>query len=92
MDENLSLLAEKLGIDRCFSDAGLSKKNYEVSDDVVKFFCKGAASPCPGRQECHAKLIKENEEPAGYRPFFTENQAGSALFFLYWDGMMPNFL
>ena len=59
---------------------------------VVKFFCKGAASPCPGRQECHAKLIKENEEPAGYRPFFTENQAGSALFFLYWDGMMPNFL
>ena len=39
MDENLSLLAEKLGIDRCFSDAGLSKKNYEVSDDVVKFFC-----------------------------------------------------
>ena len=39
MDENLCLLADKLGIARCFSDGGVSKQSYTVSEDVIKFFC-----------------------------------------------------
>lgn len=39
MDENLCLLANKLGIARYFSDNGLCKHTYEVREDVIKFFC-----------------------------------------------------
>lgn len=39
MEEKLCLLADKLGIARQFSDGGISKKSYEVSEDVIKFFC-----------------------------------------------------
>ena len=37
MEENLRLLAEKLGLSVRFSDAGLIKKDYEVSEDVIRF-------------------------------------------------------
>ena len=36
MEENLRLLAEKLGLSVHFSDAGLIKKDYEVSEDVIR--------------------------------------------------------
>lgn len=39
MEANLIELADKLGIARSFSDAGMSRKDYEVSEDIVKFFC-----------------------------------------------------
>ncbi len=40
MSDNLNLLADKLGIARHFSDAGMHKCEYDVSDDILKFFCK----------------------------------------------------
>ena len=40
MSDNLNLLADKLGIARYFSDAGMRKRDYVVSDDILKFFCK----------------------------------------------------
>ncbi len=39
MENKLYELADKLGVARVFSDAGLSKKTYNVSDDIIKFFC-----------------------------------------------------
>ena len=39
MENKLYELADKLGVARSFSDGGLSKKTYNVSDDVLRFFC-----------------------------------------------------
>ena len=36
MDDNLRLLAEKLGVSTRFTDAGLVRKDYEVSEDVIR--------------------------------------------------------
>ncbi len=40
MAANLNLLADKLGIARHFSDAGLCKRTYEVEDGTIRFFCR----------------------------------------------------
>lgn len=39
MENKLYELADKLGVARGFSDGGMCKKNYAVSDDVIRFFC-----------------------------------------------------
>lgn len=39
MESNLHLLASKLGIAKSFSDAGMKKRDYIVSDDILRFFC-----------------------------------------------------
>lgn len=36
MDDNLRLLAEKLGVSTRFTDAGLVRKDYEVSEDIIR--------------------------------------------------------
>lgn len=49
MEEQLKLLADKLGIATQFSDAGLVRREYDVSEDVVKFLVRqlgyNASSP-----------------------------------------------
>lgn len=40
MTDTLHLLADKLGIAKSFKAVGLKKNLYEVSDDILKFFCK----------------------------------------------------
>lgn len=40
MEENLRLLADKLGIVTRFSDAGLVRKEYDVSADVIQFIAQ----------------------------------------------------
>ncbi len=39
MENKLYELAEKIGVARSFSDGGLNKKEYVVSDDILRFFC-----------------------------------------------------
>ena len=39
MGNKLYELAEKIGVARSFSDGGLNKKEYVVSDDILRFFC-----------------------------------------------------
>ena len=36
MDDNLRELAEKLGLSVRFTDAGLIRKDYEVSEDIIR--------------------------------------------------------
>ncbi len=40
MDANLKKLAEKLGIATSFCDAGLKRRDYNVSEKVIKFFVR----------------------------------------------------
>lgn len=40
MEDNLRLLADKLGIVTKFSDAGLIRKEYDVSEDVIQFIAQ----------------------------------------------------
>ena len=40
MDANLKKLAEKLGIATSFCDAGLKRRDYNVSEKVIKFFIR----------------------------------------------------
>lgn len=39
MEQNLKLLADKLGIATHFCDAGMARRAYDVSEDLVRFFC-----------------------------------------------------
>ncbi|MBQ8870270.1 MAG: 4-alpha-glucanotransferase [Alphaproteobacteria bacterium] len=39
MENKLYELADKLGVVRCFSDGGMAKKTYNISDDTLRFFC-----------------------------------------------------
>ena len=61
MENNLHLLASKLGIAKTFSDAGMKKRDYVVSDDVLRFFCS-----CLGYEakdeETALKSIKKFED------------------------------
>ena len=40
MDDNLKLLADKLGVLTEYYDAGQDRKKYEIDEDTIKFFIK----------------------------------------------------
>ena len=39
MENKLYELTDKLGVARFFSDGGMAKKTYNISDDTLRFFC-----------------------------------------------------
>lgn len=61
MEDNLRRLAEKLGIVTKFSDAGLVKKDYEVSEDVIQFIAQklGYESYVGTELEDSLKMLEE---------------------------------
>ncbi len=58
MADNLHMLADKLGIARHFSDAGLKKTAYDVDDDILKFFCKAYGYKADTEQQAQESLEK----------------------------------
>lgn len=61
MDENLALLADKLGIARYFADSGMKKQEYEVNEDIVKFFCNRYGYKTGSEAEIQDSLRKFDE-------------------------------
>lgn len=58
MESSLHELADKLGISRHFSDAGLKKTSYDVDDDILKFFCKSFGYNADNEDEAKQSLEK----------------------------------
>ena len=58
MEENLRLLAEKLGLSVRFSDAGLFKKDYEVNGDVIRFIAGSLGFNARTEEEVNASLAE----------------------------------
>lgn len=61
MDNNLTLLADKLGIARHFYDAGLAKKSYAVDEKILKFFCSEFGFKADTPEEAAASLKRLEE-------------------------------
>ena len=61
MENKLYELADKLGVARGFSDSGLCKKDYVVSDDVLRFFCTQLGYDAKDDEKIE-KSIKKFEE------------------------------
>lgn len=51
MSENLKLLADKLGIATSFSDAGMCKRDYNVSDETIRFFINALGYKCENEED-----------------------------------------
>ena len=63
MSENLKLLADKLGIATSFSDAGLCRRDYYVSDETIRFFVNALGYKCENEDDILSSLaILESEE------------------------------
>lgn len=58
MSDELNLLADKLGIARHFSDAGMHKCEYDVSDNVLKFFCEEYGYKADTAEDIEKSLAK----------------------------------
>lgn len=63
MEANLAKLANKLGIACHFSDAGLKKREYEVSEKVVRFFCHcfGYSADTPEQAALSLQKLEEKQ-------------------------------
>lgn len=58
MNENLHQLAAELGIAVRFCDAGLKRRDYEVSDSVVRFFASALGYPANTEKQAENSLFK----------------------------------
>ena len=56
MEEMLQKLADKLGIVTKFSDAGMSKKDYEISEGVIRFIAERLGYKAGNRGEVEKSL------------------------------------
>lgn len=62
MEQNLAQLADKLGIARHFSDAGMCRREYEVSEKLVRFFCTQFGYKADTAEQAAASLQKFEEK------------------------------
>lgn len=58
MEKNLALLADKIGIAQHFSDAGMQRREYDVSEDIIKFFCTQFGYKVQNEEEIVESLTK----------------------------------
>ncbi len=58
MAKDLYLLASKLGIATTFSDAGMVRRNYEISPGVIRYFAAALGYPAATDEEIAASLEK----------------------------------
>ena len=56
MEEMLQKLADKLGIVTKFSDAGMSKKDYEISEGVIRYIAERLGYKAGNRGEVEKSL------------------------------------
>lgn len=56
MENNLQLLADKLGISTQFVDAGMVRQEYNISDDVIRFFAEKMGYKAGTPEEVEASL------------------------------------
>lgn len=70
MTDTLHLLADKLGIAKSFKAVGLKKNLYEVSDDILKFFCKTYGYNADS--ETDIKLSLEKLDDASWKKMLPE--------------------
>ena len=56
MAEDLQGIAKKLGIATRFTDAGLSRRDYEVSPEIIKFFIRALGYTANSEAEIAASL------------------------------------
>lgn len=56
MDNNLQQLADKLGISTQFADAGMIRQEYQVCDDVIRFFAERMGYKAGNNEEVEASL------------------------------------
>lgn len=61
MEENLKLLADKLGIATRFCDAGIARREYDVNEDLVRFFCAQFGYKADSFEQTEASLRKFDE-------------------------------
>lgn len=62
MNESLKQLAEALGIATEFSDAGINRKDYSVSDKTVRFFANALGYPANTEKQAQNSLLKLQEK------------------------------
>lgn len=62
MSEGLKKIAENLGIAVEFSDAGINRKNYSVSDKTLRFFAKALGYPSDSEKQIQNSLFKLREK------------------------------
>lgn len=70
MTDTLHLLADKLGIAKSFKAVGLKKNLYEVSDDILKFFCETYGYNADS--ETDIKLSLEKLDDASWKKMLPE--------------------
>lgn len=62
MEDNLHQLCDALGIATSFSDAGLQRKEYSVSDKTLRFFASALGYPAATEKQAQTSLAKLKEK------------------------------
>ncbi len=62
MEQNLQRLADALGIATSFSDAGLKRRDYAVSDKTIRFFASVLGYPANTDKQAQNSLMKLQEK------------------------------
>lgn len=76
MEQDLKRLAERLGISVSFSDAGLKRREYEVEDRVIKFFCKalGYSADNPAQTERALEKLENSRWKSPLQPIYVRTR------------------